>query len=188
MRQTNFNFIKDYKKEFGGSLLTGKRKSKRPLTTKSPIHLILKTDGRKLLSPKVKTLEKIVRNECHKRKIRIYDLSLNWNHMHMLIQLSDKQSYIGFIRNITSKMVLFLGGGAKGLFRFRPYTKIISWGKQFDQTYRYQKLNKLEAHWGTKARDELSRTGVFILGFETKVFIVRIRNGSIYSENSKLRC
>jgi len=37
MRQLGFSFQNDYKKEFGGSLLQGKRKSARPLSTKKPI-------------------------------------------------------------------------------------------------------------------------------------------------------
>jgi REP element-mobilizing transposase RayT len=163
MRQTQFNFIKDYKKEFGGSLLVGKRKSKRPLTAKSPIHLVLKTDGRRLLNPKNKKIEVIIKQECMKRNIKIFDIAVNWNHLHLLIQLPHTRAYAGFIRNVTAKIILFIGIGAKGLFRLRPYTKIISWGRQFRRTYIYQKLNRVEAIGGTYAREKLQINGFVVI-------------------------
>jgi hypothetical protein len=36
MRQLSLGFLNDYKKEFGGSLLIGKRKTARPITVKKP--------------------------------------------------------------------------------------------------------------------------------------------------------
>jgi REP element-mobilizing transposase RayT len=143
--------------------LIGKRKSKRPLSAKSPIHLVLKSDGRRLLSPKNITLEKIVRQECQKRHIKIFDLSLNWNHLHLLIQLPHTTMYVGFIRSVTSKIIIFLGLRAKGLFVLRPYTKIVSWGRQFLRTYFYQKLNRVEAIGGLKGREQLRSNGFVVL-------------------------
>ena len=49
MKQINFGFITQARFSFGGSLLEGKRKTARPLSTKKPIHLILKSSGSKSL-------------------------------------------------------------------------------------------------------------------------------------------
>ncbi len=96
MRQSSFGFLKDYKKEFGGALLQGKRKVKRPLSTKHPIHLVLKATQKNVFSPGNLGLEKLVRYQCKKLGIQIYDLALNWSHLHCLIKIKDRKNYIGF--------------------------------------------------------------------------------------------
>jgi hypothetical protein len=75
MKQQGFDFLKDYKKEFGGSLLIGKRKSQRPLSSKHPLHLILKCTGKSFFSPGHTGIEKILRSQAKKYQIKIYDLS-----------------------------------------------------------------------------------------------------------------
>ena len=64
MRQASFSFIKDYRKEFGGSLLEGKRKTKRPLSTKHPLHLILKSSYSGVFAPGNISLEKLIRSQA----------------------------------------------------------------------------------------------------------------------------
>ena len=60
MKQLFFDFIQGYKKEFGGSLPVGKRKSKRPLSTKHPIHLILKSSQKGLFNPMNISLDQLI--------------------------------------------------------------------------------------------------------------------------------
>jgi len=71
MRQLGFIFQNDYKKEFGGRLLCGKRKSARPLSTKKPIHLILKCTGKRIFSPTDRKLENLIRHQANKYGIKI---------------------------------------------------------------------------------------------------------------------
>jgi len=79
MKQMSFGFIRDYKKEFGGSLLAGKRKTRRPLSTKSPIHLILKADQKGIFSPSNRSLDKLIRKTAQQFDIHLYDLAVNWS-------------------------------------------------------------------------------------------------------------
>ena len=44
MKQTSFFKSKDFPTEFGGELLQKKRKCKRPLSTKKPVHEVLRAD------------------------------------------------------------------------------------------------------------------------------------------------
>ena len=148
MRQTSFSFLKDYKKEFGGSLLSGKRKTRRPLSTKKPIHLILKSTHKGIFNPGNRSLDKLIRSQCEKFGIRIYDLALNWSHVHLLIRIQDRGDYVKFIRSLTSiiaaKIRSFKTECTK-IFTLRPFTRIINWGKDFKNTLSYQILNQLEA-------------------------------------------
>jgi hypothetical protein len=82
MRQLSLGFLNDYKKEFGGSLLIGKRKTARPIVVKKPMHLILKTTKLSPFNPTNYKLEKIIKQYALRYKITIYDYSLNWSHIH----------------------------------------------------------------------------------------------------------
>lgn len=120
MRQTGFSFLKCYKKEFGGSTLIGKRKTRRPLSTKSPIHLILKSSGNKMFHPANTDMNKIVRLDAKRFGIKIYDLAINWTHIHILIKIPSREAYVQFVRSVTAKLVLYFsknaGWNLKGLF------------------------------------------------------------------------
>jgi len=156
MRQLGFSFQNDYKKEFGGSLLQGKRKSARPLSTKKPIHLILKCSGKSVFNPSNRKLEKLIHHQANKYGIKIYEVVLNWTHVHLLIKLPSREAYVAFIRTVTSLIVSFVSKAhgvvskskdldLKSIFDLRPYTKILSWGKQFQRVVEYVELNTLEA-------------------------------------------
>lgn len=148
MRQLGFGFLKDYKKEFGGSLLTGKRKTKRPLSTKHPLHLILKSCEKGIFNPSNKSLEKLIKSQAQKFNIKIYDLALNWSHIHMAIRIKSREHYIGFIKSLTSilaQKVRHSRPQLKEIFHLRPFTRILTWGRDFKTVLNYQTLNQLEA-------------------------------------------
>ncbi|MBS1969541.1 MAG: hypothetical protein JSU04_04515 [Bdellovibrionales bacterium] len=149
MRQTSFQFINNYKKEFGGSLLTGKRKTARPLSFKNPTHLILKSTGSHCFVPDSRKIERIINSQANKYGIKLYKLSLNWSHIHMVMLLPSKKAYLAFIRTLTSLLVSLLsklkGKSLKGLFNLRPFTRILSWGRDFRNVINYHELNDMEA-------------------------------------------
>ena len=151
MGQTSFTFIKDYKKECGGDLLVGKRKSARPLSTKKPIHLTLKIKA-SFFNPSLRSFEKIIRAHANKYQIKIHELALNWTHVHFAIGIPSRRQYLAFIRTVTAEIVRALSKSQKknlkGLFKHRPYTRILSgWGREFRALIDYIVENQQEA-WG----------------------------------------
>lgn len=76
MKQVSMSFLKNYKKDFGGSLLAGKRKGRGPISTRSPMHLVLKSNLKGVFSPSNRSLEKRTRQMAQKFHVRIYDLAL----------------------------------------------------------------------------------------------------------------
>ena len=101
MRQIKFEFMDDFKNSFGGSLLEGKRKSARALSTKNPIHLILKTSAQRVFTPGNRSLERLIFAYASKYKIKIQRISLNWTHTHMIILIPTRAAYKAFIRTLT---------------------------------------------------------------------------------------
>lgn len=149
LRQNKFDFMNDFNKSFGGSLLRGKRKTARTLSTKKPIHLIFKTSGRKFFNPGNTSLERIIHEHASKYKIKIYRLSLNWSHFHMIIQLPSRSAYNAFVRTLAAAIVRkvskYFGESLKGIFDLRPFTRILEWGRDFQNVMGYHDLNDLEA-------------------------------------------
>jgi REP element-mobilizing transposase RayT len=159
MRQLNFSFIQNYKHEFGGNLQVGKRKSQRPLSTKVPLHLVLRSSDYKIFNPREKMIHDLIASECKRYGIKLYSFSPNWTHMHLLIKIPSRETYNKFIRSFTAKLALkiskALGKAISGLFDLRPYTKILSWGRQFKKALQYQVLNQAEAKYGRAYREHV---------------------------------
>jgi len=160
MRQTAFGFFGDTKRKFGGELLVGKRKTARPLSTKEPIELVLKSAGNNVFSPGDRRIENLFRRQASKYKIKLYRVSLVWNHVHLLIKISDRDDYKAFIRTVTAELVRLISRirnvDLTGLFNLRPFTKIISWGREFRNMHEYHDLNEMEA-FGLARRKEKAK-------------------------------
>lgn len=137
------SFFKSPPVEFGGSLLVGKRKSKRILTTKQPIHMILKGDvslSGSLLKHK-NWIDKEIKRLAEKFTIKIYDYGVCSNHIHFGLKISSIENYKKFIKALSGRLAQKL----KIKFLLRPFTKILSWGRQFQRVLSYIVQNKEEA-------------------------------------------
>jgi len=149
MRQLNFEFIRDYKRSFGGEDLIGRRKSQRPLSTKCPTHLVLKSNLPSVFNPGDGSLNRLIRRTANKFDIQIYDLAINWSHIHFLIQVFDRKDYVRFIRALTSYLAMCVKkrnpDETTKLFTLRPFTRIVSWGRDYKNTIFYVFKNILEA-------------------------------------------
>lgn len=162
MKQISFSFIEENpsdqnlaiksipQKEYGGTLLAGKRKSKRPLSTKKPIHIVIRSNHKSIFNPSNQSLDQLIRTQTEKFHIRLYDFALNWSHIHLLIRIKDQQNYVRFIRSLTAILSLRVRQYQKTqtsikTFTLRPYSRIIEWGKDFKGVQNYQALNQLEA-------------------------------------------
>ena len=85
MRQEQLFKDKKTPLEYGGSLLKGKRKGKRPITLSKPLHLVMRSElavGKLSLT----RFEQLIRARLEiyalKFRIQVYKLSINRNHLH----------------------------------------------------------------------------------------------------------
>jgi REP element-mobilizing transposase RayT len=113
------------------------------------MHLILRTTKLSPFNPTNYKLEKIIKQYALRYKITVYDFSLNWSHIHLTIKLPNRAAYFAFIKTVTAALISFLSKALKkdlsGLFDLRPYTKIITCKKQFENAIDYMILNQQEA-------------------------------------------
>jgi REP element-mobilizing transposase RayT len=165
MKQLKFGFFKNSQstKAFGGELLSGKRNAKRPLSVKAPIHLVLRATQSKVFRPQNRSLKKLIHRVAKESGVQIYELAINWSHIHFVILIRHRESYVRFVRVLTSKIsTAFLaaqtGNSMKALedklFTLRPFTRILEWGRDFRNAVQYLKLNQ------KKARGEVRPTKV----------------------------
>ncbi len=125
------------KKYFGGEHLKHKRKSQRPLDFNKTTHLVLRLRPLlpALMNPRDKYLRKGFCKVADKYNIRIYQLVFNHTHLHAAILIPNRESYVSFIRELTSKIVSYFSLTTKikfkKIFLNCPFTRIVEWGKGF---------------------------------------------------------
>lgn len=150
-------YIPKSKKVFGGSLLKKSNPKKaRPISIKNPMHLVLKSSVAKgnfsmRRGNKYKLIELLVKRQAKKWGIKIYRFENVHNHLHLLFRGTHRKYIQGFIRSVTGIIPrLILGaqkGAAKGIkfWDQRPFTRIVTWGRDYKNLLRYMDKNKLQA-------------------------------------------
>lgn len=138
---------------FGGSLTDSSNpKTKRPLDSKKPIHLIFKANRSVLRLPKTfSRVESLLEQKAKKYGVKIYKKANVGNHIHLVVRMTNRKLWNGFIRDFTSRLaheLRSLGIVAKKqkLWKHRPFTRIVQgWQKAYKSVLDYIYLNQLEA-------------------------------------------
>jgi len=156
---------------FGGSLLTSHPKTKRPLDSKFPTHLVLRAHQSGMRNPKVYgEIHRLIYKTAQKYGIKVYKCANVGNHLHLLIKLTKKSLWSAFIREFSSKVAYLMrckgltkskdqkdqsGTASKQKFwKHRPFTRILrSWKKAFRTAKEYIALNQAEAEGHINRKD-----------------------------------
>lgn len=157
--------------EFGGSLLSGKRKSRRHFSKKRPMHITFRTNGDYTLFPKRNKIQNLVIVLAKKHGVRVYERSINSNHLHLLLRTAVKISLQNFLRELSIKIVCLVTGTRKGkrltrrFWKFRPWSRIVEWGRAFQTVKKYIFRNRLETE-GRIPYDRTIKTEKILEDFE----------------------
>ena len=151
-KQLNFEGFgfKKPKASFGGSLLKGNPKTKRPMDSKLPILLTLRANQGSMRNPKTfGTVHELITNTARKYGVRVYSYENVGNHIHLLIRVPRLSLWAAFIRELTGRIaqvVKCLLGLSGSFWKFRPHTRIVQgWKKAYQVAKDYLHLNRLEA-------------------------------------------
>ena len=130
-------------REFGGGLNQGKRKSTRAISTNLPIHLVLKTRKELNLFTQVNRNDFLIYLARYTKKfnIKLYSWSVQKNHIHLCIRISQRENYQKFIRSLTGILARLWG---KGVWQLLPYSRLVNWGKDFQNVLNYIEMNEAE--------------------------------------------
>jgi putative transposase len=159
---------------FGGLLLQGRRRGRRPLSSKEPIHLVMRSvwavGGHSLLRRENKAeIEKLITIISHRFGVKVYRRAIASNHVHLVIRPIARTLYNKFIRALSGKVAsqvmrgqsfkefkrLLAGEGVHGtteiqgkgqrFWQFRPFTRVLCWGRDYRGACAYVAQNVLEA-------------------------------------------
>jgi putative transposase len=177
-KSKQLSFIRPQAKFFGGALLQSKRKSQRPLTAKDSIHFVLRSEWAKgrnsfLVAKNRTVIGRILDHFAKKFGVRIYQKSINSNHIHLLLKITNRTLYRAFIKSISGQIAShvmeqqsfilfqkqqqfqergdgppkskFERGKQQCFWQFRPFSRIVNWGRDFKICTMYLKQNVLEA-------------------------------------------
>lgn len=111
------------------------------------MHLILKSEAI-VKHGGFKKIESKIRKEIYffteRFNAQIFAIAIHHNHIHLLILVNTRQSYIRFIRAINGTLVKKLSL-PPNLFDKIPYTRIVGWGKDFENVKKYILKNNFES-------------------------------------------
>lgn len=158
-------------REHGGSLSVGTRRGRRPLSTRQALHLTLRSDvasgNRSLLRNKdivvsvIGKIEKLF-------SIRVYRYAICGNHLHLLLKGPSRRDLQNAFRVLAGhiaqrilqrcplsnyerkKMSMQPGQTAhpknqRKFWELLTYTRVVTWGREFQQVANYILRNTLEA-------------------------------------------
>jgi REP element-mobilizing transposase RayT len=156
----NKEYLDRYRRDpncFGGALLRGNPKGRRPYSHAQALHVTMRSSlakgRRSLLEPGHKQrVKQILRKQAWKFGITVYSFANSGNHLHLLIRPPRKRvQFAGFIRALTGLIARVSTGAERGKARGlkfwdkRPFSRVVAWGKPFQVCRRYVLKNLLEA-------------------------------------------
>jgi REP element-mobilizing transposase RayT len=142
---------------FGGALLKGSHpKQKRPFRATLPLHIVLRSSravrAHSLLRFNA-SVEAILNEQSLRHHVRIFGAANAGNHLHLLIQAPSRELLAGFLRAISGRIAQLIEGNArerrreafdKNFWDARPFSRLVSWGRDFKNVARYIGINSTE--------------------------------------------
>ena len=155
----------------GGGVLRKQRigRKQRPLSTREPLHLVFKANKEKLKTRSFRTARNyglshaIIKKYAKRFFIKIEQLSIQSNHMHLLIRTTRRSQFHFFFRVVAGQIAqrfeqegFFAVTGtpttgkdlmkpALPLWQYRPFSRVIRGWKSYRIVRDYIQLNEKEA-------------------------------------------
>ncbi len=133
---------------YGGSL--NYRKVKRPFDSRKLTHIVLKASlGRTIWFTRFQSrIHKVIDQAALRYGVKIKDLAINHDHIHLLTYTKCRESQIRFLRLVSAQIgrkYKKIRGHGK-LWAARPFTRLVSWGrKSVFHVQNYLHQNRAEA-------------------------------------------
>lgn len=189
MRAKQFDFfeyhnLKDVKKRYGRTIYggcdsRGHRKLERPLSTRKPMHLLLKSDKAKgtlsLRAAKNRIyIRELLKEKAQKFGVRIHEQINMGNHLHLKLSITSRELFQKFLKAITAMIARFVTGARKGkrfgrFWQGLAFTRVLQTTKEELYLRGYFQANALEKFSGTHARKD------FLKRFRHWVYRERLR-------------
>ena len=149
------SFKKHFRTEHGGSLYKGQRKEARPLATKRPLHVVVRSSKARgawsFLHPRITArVEALIHKTGARFDVKIEQLANSGNHLHLVVLAQSFRGLRKFLRTMPALLARLITGAKKGSPQGRfwdapIYTRLVTWGRELKALKRYLLRNDLEA-------------------------------------------
>jgi len=159
MRQQSF--LPKLRTDHGGDLGRGRRKRARPFSHKNAIHVVFRSSRARgiwslLTRGNEERVRRLLRDCATKHRIRVYRLVNVGNHIHLLIRTESrayaaaKADFQRFLREFGGRVAFEVtgarkGAGQGGFWDKLVYTRLVTWGREFEGLKSYLVRNLLES-------------------------------------------
>ena len=140
----------------GGEYSVGRRKLKRPLSLRKPMHVVLRSERAKgswslrafQNQPQVSRLINKFGKRFH---VSVYRYSINSNHVHLVTRAKRREDFQNFMRALCGAMVLAVTKSrkTKRIGRFwdhLAFSRVVEWGNAYRKLIAYVVQNQMEAN------------------------------------------
>jgi REP element-mobilizing transposase RayT len=141
--------------EHGGDVRAGRRRVARPIDTKKPLHVVLRSSRARrawsMLHPDFAApIRRKAGSLARRYGVRVYRYANVGNHIHLLASVRSRPALQSFLRVFAGLTARLVTGARRGrpVGRFwdrLAYTRIVSWGREFRAVGAYVKQNEAEA-------------------------------------------
>ncbi len=148
--------------EHGGDVRLRRRKLTRPIDTRRPLHVVLRsTRARGAWSLRARTNDGVIRatlrRYARRYAVRIYEFANAGNHLHLLVRPTCRIGLQNFLRVFAGVSARLVTGARKGrpvgrFWDFLAYSRIVQWGRDFFGVRTYVKENELEPRGSIRRR------------------------------------
>ena len=139
----------------GGRESVGKRKTTRPYSPKSSIHIVLKSKRARgtwsLRHRKNQSkITAMIYVYAARFKVHVYRAANVGDHIHLLVKSSDRKALADYLRVLAGRIAVTVSGAQKGVKRIGKFwdhlcwSRLVKWGREFHVVQRYVFANELE--------------------------------------------
>jgi hypothetical protein len=150
---------------FGASLLKRSHaKTARPLSSKHALHVVLRSEiarGPRSLLKKERLIHNLILKQGRRHRVKVFHVANGGDHLHLLVRFYKRRNFQNFLRAVSGLIARKTLGLERGrvldskecnstswLGKFwdqRPFTRIVSWGPDFNALRSYLKSGMTEA-------------------------------------------
>lgn len=141
--------------QHGGEIRLGKRKGRRPIAVKRVMHVTLRSSKAKgkysfLLPKHARFIENLLSELSKTYGVKLYEKANSGNHLHLAAKPETRKGFQNFLRVLAARIATYVTGARKGnpfgkFWDALAYSRIVEWGKAYENLIKYIQQNTLEA-------------------------------------------
>jgi len=174
-RRGQTDFFENQQRDFapgrlqhGGDGALGKRKLKRPLDPRQPLHLVLRSEKARGRLSLLAIAHRLKIKACIEKAARVNGVTLHrvanvGTHLHLLLSFVSREGFKAFLRTITGLIARLVtkarrGHGFGRFWDALAFTRVVAGGRRaFQIAAVYVEANEIEAAYGRTARESFLR-------------------------------